>query len=141
MTANSDTESQFEARAGICLARSLGSWWDIAPSSHGHSGVLLRYRGRLSDERRVESMCSRARVIVKIPASGIYSDEEMPPSGYCSGEDMSIVSALAFAMRCRVSLDIAQRPFQSCGYCSRAGCPIGYFGDPRPDHTRKVPGR
>ena len=85
MTANSDTESQFEARAGIGLAMSPGSWWDIAPS-HGHSGMLLRYQGRLSGERRVESMSSRARVIARVLAPGIYSGEEVPSSGYCSGE-------------------------------------------------------
>ena len=57
--------------------------------------------------------------------------------GYCSiswpSRDIAplwlvFVSTSGFAMRFRDALDIAQRPFQS-----RAGCPIGYFGDPRPD--------
>ena len=65
--AHRDTESQFEARPGIGLARPVGSWWDIAS--------LL---GHLSGDSRVESVSSRARVVVRDPVPGIYSDEEMP---------------------------------------------------------------
>ena len=75
MAANRDTESQFEKRAGMGIARPVGSWWDIAPPSHGLSGIFAPLAGRLSGERRVESVSSRARVVVRDPSPG-----------YCSGE-------------------------------------------------------
>ena len=89
MAADRDTESQFGLRAGICLASHVGSWWDIAPS-HGLSGIFAPLTGHLSGERRVESVSSRAIVVVRGPSPGIYSDEEMPSS--------VIVSTSGFAM-------------------------------------------
>ena len=115
----------------------MGSWWDIAPS-HGLSGRYAPLTGHLGGERRVESVSSRARVVDRGPrGDAIVGILLRRGVSYF----MSIVNTLGFVMRFRDALDIAQRPFQPCGYCSRAGCPVGYFGDPRPDHTRKVPGR
>ena len=68
MAADRDTESQFEARAGIGLACPVGSWWDVAPS-HGLSGILLRFGWSSLAPRALRCDFGMRWILLNVPSS------------------------------------------------------------------------